>query len=128
MARLTSASTAAVVLAKCHAAQIPAQPVSHTGDILEETHLAATEIFPAPPSPDRRKLFRNGAAGGLQRRRFCRGRLSPRLGEHGKAANGWAKAWMRNTDAKLTLADLVTRPPTWHDRPRVFQLPATAPT
>ena len=52
----------------------------------------------------------------------------PRLGEHGKAANGWAKAWMRNTDAKLTLADLVTRPPTWHDRPRVFQLPATAPT
>lgn len=45
MARLTRGFTTADLLARCHAAQIPAQAVRDLGAILEDPHLAATGFF-----------------------------------------------------------------------------------
>lgn len=45
MAALTPHFTTAELVAKCHAAQIPAQPVRDIGDILDDPHLAATGFF-----------------------------------------------------------------------------------
>lgn len=45
MARLTPAFTTAELLAKCHAAQIPAQPVRDIADIMQDPHLAETGFF-----------------------------------------------------------------------------------
>lgn len=42
MARLTPPFTTADLLARCHAAQIPAQPVRDLGAIMDDPHLAAT--------------------------------------------------------------------------------------
>lgn len=45
MARLTRSFTTADLLARCHAAQIPAQPVRDLGAIMDDPHLAATGFF-----------------------------------------------------------------------------------
>jgi len=45
VARLTPAFTTAELVAKCHAAQIPAQAVRDIGDIMDDPHLAATGFF-----------------------------------------------------------------------------------
>lgn len=51
MARLTPAFTTAELVAKCHAAQIPAQPVRDLGEIMEDPHLAATGFFSRQKHP-----------------------------------------------------------------------------
>lgn len=45
MARLTPNFTSAELVAKCHAVQIPAQPVRDISDIMEDPHLKATDFF-----------------------------------------------------------------------------------
>lgn len=45
MARLTPNFATSDLVAKCHAAQIPAQPVRDVGDIMEDPHLKATDFF-----------------------------------------------------------------------------------
>lgn len=51
MARLTPAFTTEELVAKCHAAQIPAQPVRDIGDIMEDPHLAETGFFERQQHP-----------------------------------------------------------------------------
>jgi len=51
MARLTPSFSTAELLALCHGAHIPAQPVRDIGDILEDPHLAATDFFARQDHP-----------------------------------------------------------------------------
>ena len=92
VARLTPGFTTAELLAKCHAAQIPAQPVRDIGDILDEPHLAATDFFRRRHHPSEGDYFEMAqpvrfSDGGLAEPRF-----PPRLGEHDEAASEWSKA------------------------------------
>lgn len=57
MARLTPAFTTAELVSKCHAAQIPAQPVRDLGDIMEDPHLAATGFFARQKHPSEGDYF-----------------------------------------------------------------------
>ena len=57
MAQLTPAFTTAELVAKCHAAQIPAQPVRDLGDIMEDPHLAATGFFSRQRHPSEGDYF-----------------------------------------------------------------------
>lgn len=52
MARLTPSFTTAELLARCHAAQIPAQPVRDLGDIKGDPHLQATGFFSRQQHPN----------------------------------------------------------------------------
>jgi crotonobetainyl-CoA:carnitine CoA-transferase CaiB-like acyl-CoA transferase len=45
MARLTPKFTTAQLVVKCHAAQIPAQPVRDISEIMDDPHLVATSFF-----------------------------------------------------------------------------------
>lgn len=51
MARLTAGFTTEALVAKCHAAQIPAQAVRDIGDIMDDPHLAATGFFSRQEHP-----------------------------------------------------------------------------
>lgn len=57
MARLTPAFTTAELLAKCHAAQIPAQPVRDLADMMDDPHLAATGFFTPQQHPSEGSYF-----------------------------------------------------------------------
>lgn len=57
MARLTGAFTTAELVAKCHAAQIPAQPVRDIGEIMDDPHLAATGFFSRQQHPSEGAYF-----------------------------------------------------------------------
>ena len=57
MAALTPHFTTAELVAKCHAAQIPAQPVRDIGDILHDPHLAATGFFQRRQHPTEGDYF-----------------------------------------------------------------------
>ena len=85
VAQLTPNFTTAELLAKCHAAQIPAQPVRDIGDILDEPHLVATDFFRRRHHPSEGDYFEMA-----QPVRFSDSGLAdpvfpPRLGEHGEA-------------------------------------------
>jgi crotonobetainyl-CoA:carnitine CoA-transferase CaiB-like acyl-CoA transferase len=51
MARLTPAFHTRELVAKCHAAQLPAQAVRDLGDVREDPHLAATGFFSKQEHP-----------------------------------------------------------------------------
>lgn len=51
MAQLTPSFTTAELLARCHAAQIPAQPVRDLAEIMEDPHLVATGFFAKTTHP-----------------------------------------------------------------------------
>lgn len=57
MARLTPGFTTAELVAKCHAAQIPAQPVRDIGEIMDDPHLAATGFFSRQEHPSEGAYF-----------------------------------------------------------------------
>lgn len=57
MARLTPAFTTAELVAKCHAAQIPAQAVRDIADIMDDPHLAATGFFSRQQHPSEGPYF-----------------------------------------------------------------------
>jgi crotonobetainyl-CoA:carnitine CoA-transferase CaiB-like acyl-CoA transferase len=57
MARLTPKFSTAELLERCHAAQIPAQPVRDIGDIMDDPHLAATGFFQRNAHPTEGDYF-----------------------------------------------------------------------
>ncbi|MGK2908373.1 MAG: CaiB/BaiF CoA transferase family protein, partial [Sphingobium sp.] len=57
MARLTPNFTTAELLERCHAAQIPAQPVRDLDDIMNDPHLAATDFFERTTHPSEGDYF-----------------------------------------------------------------------
>ena len=57
IARLTPSFTSAVLLAKCHAANIPAQVVRDIDAILDDPHLAATGFFNRRSHPSEGEYF-----------------------------------------------------------------------
>lgn len=57
MARLTPKFSTAELLKKCHATQIPAQPVRDMGDIMADPHLAATGFFQRNTHPTEGDYF-----------------------------------------------------------------------
>ena len=83
IAKLTPAFTTLELVAKCHAAQIPAQAVRDLSEVLEDPHLAATSFF------ERRHHESEGTFVEMQPPvRFSEpprrsGRTAPRLNEHG---------------------------------------------
>lgn len=84
MAKLTPAFTTAELVAKCHAAQIPAQPVRDLGDIMMDPHLAATDFFSRQEHPTEGSYFamRHPVRFGVPLDPVDRS--APLLGEHGK--------------------------------------------
>ncbi len=57
MAQLTPSFSTAELLARCHAAQIPAQPVRDLADIMEDPHLSATGFFTEAVHPTEGKWY-----------------------------------------------------------------------
>jgi crotonobetainyl-CoA:carnitine CoA-transferase CaiB-like acyl-CoA transferase len=82
MARLTQTFSTADLVRKCHAAQIPAQPVRDIGDIMDDPHLQATGFFQRRTHPTEGDYYT--AKSPLQFSDYQAETLDhpPRLGEH----------------------------------------------
>lgn len=82
MAELTERFSTADLLARCHAEQIPAQPVRDMGQILDDPHLKATGFFELRehPSEGRYRSMASPLKFGGRESRI--GRDAPLLGEH----------------------------------------------
>jgi crotonobetainyl-CoA:carnitine CoA-transferase CaiB-like acyl-CoA transferase len=82
MARLTPNFTTAELVEKCHAAQIPAQPVRDIADIMDDPHLKATGFFERRVHPSEGAYFSMSSP--LQFGDFTPGPLghAPTIGEH----------------------------------------------
>ena len=81
MARLTPAFTTAELVAKCHAAQIPAQPVRDIADIMDDPHLAATRFFSRQEHPSEGGYFAMEHPVRFAKPLGSAKRHAPRLGE-----------------------------------------------
>lgn len=81
MARLTPGFTTAELLARCHAAQIPAQPVRDLGDIMADPHLAATGFFRRQEHPSEGTYFAMDHPVRFSPALDSASRLAPLLGE-----------------------------------------------
>ncbi len=81
MARLTPAFTTAELIAKCHAAQIPAQPVRDIADIMNDPHLAATGFFSRQEHPSEGGYFAMEHPVRFAKPLESAKRHAPRLGE-----------------------------------------------
>ncbi|MBS0481864.1 MAG: CoA transferase [Proteobacteria bacterium] len=82
IAQLTPRFTSADLLARCHAVQLPAQPVRDLGDVITDAHLAAVGHFRRRQHPSEGAYFEQA-----EPVRFGAGepdevRVPPRLGEH----------------------------------------------
>lgn len=81
MARLTPTFTTAELLARCHAAQIPAQAVRDIGDIMDDPHLAATGFFSRQEHPSEGGYFAMAHPVRFAMPIESAKRFAPRLGE-----------------------------------------------
>ncbi len=81
MARLTPGFTTAELLARCHAAQIPAQPVRDLADIMTDPHLAATGFFRRQEHPSEGAYFAMDHPVRFSPALDSASRLAPLLGE-----------------------------------------------
>lgn len=81
MARLTAAFTTAELVAKCHAAQIPAQPVRDIAEIMDDPHLAATGFFSRQVHPSEGAYFAMEHPVRFAKPLESAKRLAPLLGE-----------------------------------------------
>lgn len=81
MARLTPGFTTAELLARCHAAQIPAQPVRDLADIMTDPHLAATGFFRRQEHPSEGAYFAMDHPVRFSPTLDSASRLAPLLGE-----------------------------------------------
>lgn len=92
LAELTPRLTTQELLEKCHAAQLPAQPVRDLNDVIDDPHLTAVGYFRRRNHPDLGGYFEQA-----QPVRFSKGApgkrlIPPVLDEHGPAIrNGTAK-------------------------------------
>lgn len=85
MARLTPAFTSAELVAKCHAAQIPAQAVRDIGDIMSDPHLDATGFFQRYTHPSEGSCFGMAHPVRFGATRDTASQPAPKLGEQGDA-------------------------------------------
>lgn len=81
MARLTPRFTTAELVARCHAAQIPAQPVRDLADIMADPHLAATGFFRRQEHPSEGAYFAMDHPVRFSPALDSASRLAPLLGE-----------------------------------------------
>ena len=77
--------TTADLVAKCHAAQIPAQPVRDMADILDDPHLRATGFFERRDHPSEGGYFAMASPLKFGKRAAGPAGDAPRLGEHNSA-------------------------------------------
>ncbi|WP_422059633.1 CaiB/BaiF CoA transferase family protein [Sphingopyxis sp.] len=82
MARLSPAFTTAELVQRCHAAQIPAQPVRDLGDIMTDPHLAATGFFARREHPSEGAHFAMAHPVRFEKSLDSSPRFAPLLGEH----------------------------------------------
>lgn len=88
MARLTPAFTTAELVERCHAAQVPAQPVRDLDDILDDPHLAATGFFSRQNHPTEGAYYAMAHPVRFGVQLYPERRLPPHLGEHGDQIRG----------------------------------------
>ena len=81
IARLTPGFTTAELLTRCHAAQIPAQPVRDLGDIMQDPHLVATGFFSREEHPSEGGYFAMAAPVRFAAHADAPARPAPLLGE-----------------------------------------------
>lgn len=93
MARLTPAFSTAELVAKCHAAQIPAQPVRDIADIMDDPHLAATGFFSRQEHPSEGGYFAMEHPVRFAKPLESAKRHAPRLGEQSDRIRTGLKKW-----------------------------------
>jgi crotonobetainyl-CoA:carnitine CoA-transferase CaiB-like acyl-CoA transferase len=81
MARLTPDFSTENLLARCHAAQLPAQPVRDLADIMSDPHLMATGFFKRHEHPSEGPYFAMDHPVRFSPALDSSGRLAPLLGE-----------------------------------------------
>lgn len=86
MARLTPAFTTAELIARCHAAQIPAQPVRDLAEIIDDPHLVATGFFSPHDHPTEGRYFAMAQPVRFDAWKDTSDRIAPHLDEHGATA------------------------------------------
>jgi len=98
MARLTPHFTTADLVAKCHAAQIPAQAVRDIGDIMADPHLAATGFFARQEHPSEGGVFAMAHPVRFAVPLACQTKTAPRLDADGPRV----RATLTKTEAGAT--------------------------
>lgn len=83
MAKLTLALTTAEIVARCHAAQIPAQAVRDIGDIMDDPHLQATNFFRREEHPSEGGVFVMSRPVKFDSDMICSAAIAPRLDQNG---------------------------------------------
>ncbi|WEK43862.1 MAG: CoA transferase [Candidatus Sphingomonas colombiensis] len=81
VARLTPGFATAELLARCHTAQIPAQPVRDLGDIMQDPHLVATGFFSRKEHPSEGGYFAMASPVRFAAHGEASARPAPLLGE-----------------------------------------------
>lgn len=96
IARFTPALTTADILARCHAAQIPAQAVRDLADVMDDPHLQATGFFRRRDHPSEGGYFETARAVRFARGHDGEGLPPPRAGQdsNGVVQHGW-RAFVR---------------------------------
>jgi len=90
MARLTPAFTTAELVAKCHAAQIPAQAVRDLADMLNDPHLVATGFFRRQEHPSEGGYFAMAHPVRFGKALDSETGFAPLLDQHGEAGQRFA--------------------------------------
>lgn len=85
MARLTPGFTTGELVEKCHAAQIPAQPVRDLGAIMDDPHLTATGFFRRQQHPSEGGYFAMAHPVRFEDSPDARCGVAPQLDAHGAA-------------------------------------------
>ncbi len=85
MTRLTPAFTTAELVARCNAAQIPAQAVRDLADVLDDPHLAATGFFKRREHPSEGAYFEMQPPVRFGDAATAPGAPAPKLDQHGDA-------------------------------------------
>jgi len=88
MARLTPAFTSAELVDKCHAAQIPAQPVRNIGEIMQDPHLQETGFFVSYGDPTEGTCVGMAQPVRFGARSETTMQLVPKLGEQSASVRG----------------------------------------
>lgn len=83
IAALTPNFTSAEIVARCHAAQIPAQPVRDLADVMDDPHFAATGFFRRREHPSEGAYFEVPQPLKFGAMPYAPPRFPPRIDEHG---------------------------------------------
>ena len=83
IAALTPNFTSAEIVARCHAAQIPAQPVRDLADVMDDPHFAATGFFRRREHPSEGAYYEVPQPLKFGAMPYTPPRFPPRIDEHG---------------------------------------------